>query len=63
MMKLKKLQEKHAKFFVMQIALGLSHYHKKGYIYRHLSIWDIFLDDKGYVCLDEIGSKNHLKHS
>jgi serine/threonine protein kinase len=41
---IKKFPEKQAKFYVMQIALGIGHLHDKDFIYRDLKLENILMD-------------------
>lgn len=40
----KKFPEKQAKFYVMQITLGLGHLHEKDFIYRDLKLENVLMD-------------------
>lgn len=52
---LKKFPEKQAKFYAMQIALGLGHLHSKDFIYRDLKLENVLMDDHGNVSLTDFG--------
>lgn len=51
----KKFPEKQAKFYAMQIALGLGHLHDKDFIYRDLKLENVLMDENGNVCLTDFG--------
>lgn len=51
----KKFPEKQAKFYAMQIALGLGHLHSKDFIYRDLKLENVLMDDNGNVSLTDFG--------
>lgn len=51
----KKFSEKQAKFYAMQIALGLGHLHSKDFIYRDLKLENVLMDDNGNVSLTDFG--------
>lgn len=51
----KRFPEKQAKFYVMQIALGLGHLHDKDFIYRDLKLENILMDENGNVSLTDFG--------
>lgn len=51
----KRFPEKQAKFYAMQIALGLGYLHSKDFIYRDLKLENVLMDDHGNVCLTDFG--------
>jgi serum/glucocorticoid-regulated kinase 2 len=51
----KKFAEKQARFYAMQIALGLGYLHDKDFIYRDLKLENILMDELGNVSLTDFG--------
>lgn len=57
----KKFEEKRARFYVCQLALGLGHLHSKNIIYRDLKLENILMDELGNVYLTDFGMAKILK--
>jgi len=57
----RKFPEKRAKFYVMQIALGLGHLHSEGIMYRDLKLENVLMDEQGNVSLTDFGMAKILK--
>lgn len=57
----RKFPEKRAKFYVMQIVLGLGHLHSEGIMYRDLKLENVLMDDLGNVSLTDFGMAKILK--
>ena len=54
--KQKRMNERKARFYGFQIALGLNHIHSKGMIYGILSPENVLIGSDNYVCLDDFGT-------
>ena len=52
---LKRFDEEHAKFYVVQIALALGHLHEKNIVYNDLKAENCLLQYDGYICLTDFG--------
>ena len=59
--KLKKINEKQAKFYTACITLALGHLHNKNYIYRDLKLENLLLDEDGYAKLTDFGLAKFLE--
>lgn len=51
----RKFNLERARFYAAQIALGLSHMHSLGLIYRDLKLENVLLDDAGHTCISDMG--------
>ena len=54
-MKKQRFTEERARFYVIQIALALSHLHSKNILYRDLKPENILLDEDGYIAITDFG--------
>lgn len=53
--RVRKFNEKHARFYAAQVALALEYMHKMNLMYRDLKPENILLDGKGYIKLTDFG--------
>merc|ERR1712051_850032 len=53
--------EDRARFYAIQVAMGLGHLHSKNIVYRDLKPENILMDEDGYVCLTDFGIAKVLK--
>eukprot|EP00930_Biecheleria_cincta_P003432 TRINITY_DN104365_c0_g1_i1.p1 TRINITY_DN104365_c0_g1~~TRINITY_DN104365_c0_g1_i1.p1 ORF type:complete len:806 (+),score=142.31 TRINITY_DN104365_c0_g1_i1:62-2479(+) len=52
--------ERHAKFFVAGVLLGIEHLHARKIIYRDLKTENILLNEKGYTQLSDLGLAKYV---
>jgi serine/threonine protein kinase len=59
-----RFEEDRAKFYILQIILGLDFLHKNKYVYRDLKPENVLMDADGYICLSdfELAIKLDSKH-
>lgn len=50
-----KFYEKRVKFYAACIAVGLNYFHERKIVYRDLKPENLFMDEKGYICLTDFG--------
>jgi len=51
----RRFSEAEAKIFVAEVALALGKLHSHNYIYRDLKPENILMDDKGHICITDLG--------
>ena len=55
-----RIPENHAKFYTLNIAIGIGHLHSKNVIYRDLKPDNVLIDEQGYLHITDFGlSKFH----
>jgi len=57
----RKFEEKRAKFYSAQLALGLGHLHSKDIVYRDLKLENILMDELGNVYVSDFGMSKQIK--
>jgi serine/threonine protein kinase len=57
----KKFSEERAKFYTAEIALGLTHLHSLGIVYRDMKPENVLLDDDGHCCISDMGLATKFK--
>ena len=50
-----RFDENRARFYVIQLALGLGHLHSQNILYRDLKPENILMEDDGYICIVDFG--------
>ncbi|KRX09044.1 Protein kinase-like domain [Pseudocohnilembus persalinus] len=63
MVESRRFNEERARFYTVQLALGLGHLHGKGFVYRDLKLENILVDDKGNVHLADFGLSKLIKNN
>jgi len=50
-----------ARFYAVQVALGLEQLHSYGFIYQDLKTENLLIDEDGYLKIVDFGNAKHLK--
>lgn len=59
----RRFEEKRARFYSAQLALGLGHLHSKNIVYRDLKLENILMDDVGNVYVSDFGMAKMIKQN